>query len=45
VAPSISEDDLRELALVRPAVQRALDGKGIKTVVVRAPKLVNVVPG
>jgi leucyl-tRNA synthetase len=44
VPPSISEDDLRELALASPAVQRALAGHGVRTVVVRAPNLVNVVP-
>jgi len=45
VPPSIGADELRELALARPAVQKALAGKGIRTVVVREPKLVNVVPG
>jgi leucyl-tRNA synthetase len=44
VAPDISDDNLRELALADVGVQRALDGRGIRTVVVRAPKLVNVVP-
>jgi leucyl-tRNA synthetase len=44
VAPSIGEDELRGLALATPGVVRALDGRGIRTVVVRAPKLVNVVP-
>jgi leucyl-tRNA synthetase len=44
VAPSISEDELRELALTSDAVQRTLDGRGVRTVVVRAPRLVNVVP-
>jgi leucyl-tRNA synthetase len=44
VPPGIATDDLRELALASPAVVRALDGKGVRTVVVRAPKLVNVVP-
>ena len=44
VSPDISEDALREIALASDAVVRALDGKGIKTVVVRAPKLVNIVP-
>ena len=44
VSPDISEDALREMALSSDAVVRALDGKGIKTVVVRAPKLVNIVP-
>jgi leucyl-tRNA synthetase len=44
VAPTISEDELRALALSAPAVQAALEGKGIKTVIVRPPKLVNIVP-
>ena len=44
VSPDISEDDLRELALASENVQRALDGRGIRTVIVRAPKLVNIVP-
>jgi leucyl-tRNA synthetase len=44
VPPSIAEDDLRELALADPAVQRSLDGREVRTVIVRAPKLVNVVP-
>jgi leucyl-tRNA synthetase len=44
VSPAISEDDLRELALASENVQRALDGRGIRTVIVRAPKLVNIVP-
>jgi leucyl-tRNA synthetase len=44
VSPSIGEDDLRELALASEAVARALGGAQVRTVVVRAPKLVNVVP-
>jgi leucyl-tRNA synthetase len=44
VSPSIGEDELRELALTAPGVLKALDGAGIRTVVVRAPKLVNIVP-
>jgi leucyl-tRNA synthetase len=44
VPPQIAEDTLRELALASDAVQRALEGRGVRTVVVRAPKLVNVVP-
>ena len=43
VSPDISEDDLRELALGRDKVKAATEG-GIRTVIVRAPKLVNVVP-
>jgi leucyl-tRNA synthetase len=44
VPPSIGEDELRELALSSGAVRKALDGKGVRAVVVRAPKLVNIVP-
>ena len=44
VSPDITEDALRELALSSEAIQRALEGRGIRTVVVRAPRLVNVVP-
>ena len=44
VAPDIGEDELRELALADPAVVKALDGRGVRTVIVRAPKLVNIVP-
>jgi leucyl-tRNA synthetase len=44
VPPDISEDALRELALAAEGVRRALDGRGVRTVIVRAPKLVNVVP-
>jgi leucyl-tRNA synthetase len=44
VPPDIAEDDLRELALTAPGIVRALAGRGIKTVIVRAPKLVNIVP-
>jgi leucyl-tRNA synthetase len=44
VSPSITEDALRELALATDGVRRALDGRGIKTVIVRPPKLVNIVP-
>ena len=44
VPPSITEDALRGLALDSAAVQKALDGREVRTVVVRAPRLVNVVP-
>ncbi|ACQ79986.1 leucyl-tRNA synthetase [Beutenbergia cavernae DSM 12333] len=44
VPPAIGEAELRELALATAGVQRALDGRGVRTVIVRAPRLVNVVP-
>ncbi|MEV0371955.1 class I tRNA ligase family protein [Streptomyces sp. NPDC050636] len=44
VAPSISDADLEAAALAEPAVVAALGGAGIRKVIVRAPKLVNIVP-
>ncbi len=44
VPPGIEEDELRSRALAEPAVVAALDGRDLRTVIVRAPKLVNVVP-
>ena len=44
VPPGISEDELRALALASEKVQAALGGAGIRTVIVRAPKIVNIVP-
>ena len=44
VAPTIGDDELEALAMSSDAVLRSLDGRGVRTVVVRAPKLVNVVP-
>jgi leucyl-tRNA synthetase len=44
VSPTISDSDLEALALGDAAVQKALDGAGIRKIVVRAPKLVNIVP-
>jgi leucyl-tRNA synthetase len=44
VPPGISEDALRELALAAPGIVRALDGREVRKVIVRAPKLVNIVP-
>ncbi|MGC0142300.1 leucine--tRNA ligase [Pseudactinotalea sp. Z1732] len=45
VSPEISEEDLKAAALASEAVQQHLDGRGVRKVIVRAPKLVNVVPG
>jgi leucyl-tRNA synthetase len=44
VSPDIDEASLQELALHAPSVVAALDGAEIRTVIVRAPKLVNIVP-
>jgi leucyl-tRNA synthetase len=44
VPPDVTADALREMALADAAVVRALGGRPVRTVVVRAPKLVNVVP-
>lgn len=43
VPSDITEDALRELALASPKVRASLEN-GVRTVIVRAPKLVNVVP-
>ncbi|MFJ9208479.1 leucine--tRNA ligase [Streptomyces sp. NPDC102264] len=44
VSPSISDEELEALALGDAAVVAALGGGGIRKVIVRAPKLVNIVP-
>jgi len=44
VPPSIGEDELRALALADPSVESALEGRAAGKVIVRPPKLVNVVP-
>jgi leucyl-tRNA synthetase len=44
VPPSVGDDELRSLALASERVVAALDGREVRTVIVRAPKLVNVVP-
>jgi leucyl-tRNA synthetase len=43
VSPGVSEEELTALALAEPNVRRALDGKEPRRVIVRAPKLVNIV--
>ncbi len=43
VSPDISEADLEAAALADPAVVKAVDGRPIRKVIVRAPKLVNIV--
>jgi leucyl-tRNA synthetase len=44
VPVSISDDELRGRALASEAVRRALGDHGVRTVIIRAPRLVNVVP-
>ncbi|MEU9010835.1 leucine--tRNA ligase [Streptomyces sp. NPDC048479] len=44
VSPSISDEELEALALNDAAVVAALGSAGIRKVIVRAPKLVNIVP-
>ncbi|MFJ2826751.1 leucine--tRNA ligase [Streptomyces sp. NPDC087263] len=44
VSPSISDEELEKVALADEKVVAALGGAGIRKVIVRAPKLVNIVP-
>jgi leucyl-tRNA synthetase len=44
VSPAISEDELEKLAVENEAIVATLGGAGIRKVIVRAPKLVNIVP-
>ncbi|MFD4021744.1 leucine--tRNA ligase [Streptomyces sindenensis] len=44
ISPSITDEELEALALADDAVVAALGGAGIRKVIVRAPKLVNIVP-
>jgi leucyl-tRNA synthetase len=45
VSPDISAADLEALAMGDVHVQRALDGRPVRKVIVREPKLVNIVTG
>ena len=44
VAPDVSEADLEQMALAAPGVVRALGGRGVRRVIVKAPRLVSIVP-
>ncbi|EWS91495.1 leucine--tRNA ligase [Streptomyces filamentosus] len=44
ISPSITDEELEALALADDAVVAALGGADIRKVIVRAPKLVNIVP-
>jgi leucyl-tRNA synthetase len=43
VPPGISEDELRSRALTEESVLRALAGRDVAKVIIRAPKLVSIV--
>ena len=43
VAADAGEDDCRELALSSEKVRRSIDGREVRQVIVRPPRLVNVV--
>ncbi|MGH3356460.1 MAG: leucine--tRNA ligase, partial [Nocardioidaceae bacterium] len=45
VSPDVGEADLEALAMADSNVQRAIGGQQVRKVIVRAPKLVNVVVG
>jgi leucyl-tRNA synthetase len=45
VAPDAGEAELRRHALASPAVRAALGGRTVARVIVRPPRLVNIVPG
>ena len=44
VSPSATDDELTAAALADDGVRRALDGREVRQVIVRAPKLVSIVP-
>jgi leucyl-tRNA synthetase len=43
VSPDISDDDLTALALAEPNVVKTIDGREVRKVIVKAPKLVSIV--
>jgi leucyl-tRNA synthetase len=45
VPPEISAEELEALAMSSEVVKKALEGKSVKNVIVRAPKLVNIATG
>jgi len=44
VSPSVTGEELEAIALADAAVQRALEGRGVRKVIVRPPGLVSIVP-
>ena len=45
ISPNITEDEMRDLAMSQASVVEAITGQNIKVVVVKPPKLVNIVLG
>ncbi len=45
VSPEITAEELEALAMSSDVVKKALEGKSVKNVIVRAPKLVNIATG
>ena len=45
IPPNITEDEMRELAMSQASVIEVIAGQNIKVVVVKPPKLVNIVLG
>jgi leucyl-tRNA synthetase len=45
ISPNITESEMRELAMSQASVIEAITGQNIKVVVVKPPKLVNIVLG
>lgn len=43
VAPDVTDADLEAAAMADPDVARAIDGREVRRVIVRAPKLINIV--
>jgi leucyl-tRNA synthetase len=43
VSPDVTDEELTELALAEPNVVRTIDGREIRKIIVRAPKLVSIV--
>ncbi len=43
VSPDISDEDLQALALAEPNVVKSIDGREVRKIIVRAPKLVSIV--
>jgi leucyl-tRNA synthetase len=43
VSPDVSDDELTALALAEPNVVRSIDGREVRKVIVKAPKLVSIV--